>query len=585
MATEEDLLGPIDNMEEDLEEYAFAGVKQVFSGIVTPNNSNVNKNNINVVYKVYDSNNTLLSTLNANTNSNGEHTVQYTFPHKGNYNIIASVGDDTYTLPVSVESLVDSITASSSSNSVIAGNNVILSANVLSSVSTPTENADVKFIVTQNIDSFTEERQLAMEWDSYELDYDVKQSCVDFECKAKSAGQCYLSIIPKNSNNETILLSLNYSSYKTVKVVDDGTSLKYYVDGALQGTIATGIKKLYVYGEGYVKEVSMTTHDTVTANTTNIAGNVNVDYTYPGGTCTVKAIADYGVDSNESASITISESSLFDGITLTSDKDILNYNGGTNPESATLTAQLTKNGANANVSGKTVTFEVRKDSDDSLVETLTGTTDSSGKAIVYYSGKAVGDISIKAECMYLTKTYVLQDYLFKPPLDGTDAITSWTSMTNKTENGIYYSHGSFLNDGWSNEELWQLDFDVQTSNWWYIGLMPVCSEEINPYTDAKSKNYAMINWEGLTYFEGLDYTIISETTMTKITSTNIWHHVTIQKLNDTDCKIIINNTYESIRKYNNLPNLSKLHFGTRDNPASRKNGGIVQFKNIKVILI
>ena len=99
----------------------------------------------------------------------------------------------------------------------------------------------------------------------------------------------------------------------------------------------------------------------------------------------------------------------YDGITLTSDRDILSYNGGTNPDVATLTAQLTSGGEPVAVEGETVTFEVRKQSDDSLVETLSDVTDSSGKATVGYTSKGAGDLYIKAECMFVSKTYGIID--------------------------------------------------------------------------------------------------------------------------------------------------------------------------------
>ncbi len=240
-----------------LDNYVCAGVKQIFNGIVTPNDSNANKNNIPVTYKIYDGNNTLLNTINTTTNNTGGHELQYTFPHKGNYNIIASVGDDTISLPVSVESLVDQITLSSSSNSVTSGNNVTLIAEVRSSTGDIVVGADVVFQISRSVG----------------------------------------------------------------------------------GSTST---------------------DTVTTET-SASGEARATYTYPGGTCHVKAIVSYGIDSNESSSITITESSaLFDDITLTSDKSILSYNGGTNPDSATLTAQLTLNGANASVSGETVLFSAQK---------------------------------------------------------------------------------------------------------------------------------------------------------------------------------------------------------------------------------
>lgn len=83
-----------------------------------------------------------------------------------------------------------------------------------------------------------------------------------------------------------------------------------------------------------------------------------------------------------------------DGITLSSDKNILSY---VDNEYAVLSAQLTGNGSPVNVSGETVTFEVRKTSDDSLVETLSGTTNSSGIASVSYYGQGTGNLYIKAK--------------------------------------------------------------------------------------------------------------------------------------------------------------------------------------------
>lgn len=403
----EDILGPTfpDNTH-ILDNYVCAGVKQIFNGIVTPNDSNANKNNIPVTYKIYDSNNTLLNTINTTTNSNGGHELQYTFPHKGNYNIIASVGDDTISLPVSVESLVDQITLSSSSNSVIKGNNVTLIAEVRSSTGDIVVGADVIFKITENIDSFTEEKSIT---DYYELDYDIHLPKINLECKLK--GQLGVSIIPKNSSTESQILQISSNSYQTLRIVDDGNSLKYYLDNILQGTLSTGIKKLYIWGVGgTVKELTFTGNDTVTSPATTTSGETSVNYTYPGGTCTVKAIASYGIDSNESSNITITEASaLFDGITLSSDKDIISYNGGTNPEHAVLTAQLMNGSSTALVSGETVTFEVRKSSDDSLVETLTDVTDASGIATVSYTSKGAGDLYIKSKCGLVSKIFV-HDY-------------------------------------------------------------------------------------------------------------------------------------------------------------------------------
>jgi len=172
--------------------------------------------------------------------------------------------------------------------------------------------------------------------------------------------------------------------------------------------------------------------------------------------------------------------------------------------------------------------------------------------------------------------------IWEPPLDGTDPITSWTTMTNTTGDGVFQSHGSFLTNGWSNAYNWRLEFDVQTDNWTYIGLMPICMEEINPFTDAKATSYALTSWEGISYFGGFGLSSWdSSISMSKITDHNT-HHICITKLSSTKLKIEIDNTYVAIGNYNNLPNATVLHIGTRDNPSSRNYGGIINYSNIKV---
>ena len=115
------------------------------------------------------------------------------------------------------------------------------------------------------------------------------------------------------------------------------------------------------------------------------------------------------------------EQTPFDGIDLTSDKSILSA---ADSEYATLTAQLTNGGSPVSVSGETVSFEVRKESDDSLVETLTDDTNSSGIATVSYYGKGVGDIYIKAECNLLIQTYSIEDCPYYGAMTSNDG--HWT---------------------------------------------------------------------------------------------------------------------------------------------------------------
>jgi len=174
-----------------------------------------------------------------------------------------------------------------------------------------------------------------------------------------------------------------------------------------------------------------------------------------------------------------------------------------------------------------------------------------------------------------------ESILFEPALDGTDEITSW-SGTNITEDGTYSGRGSFLTEGWSNEGLWQLDFDVSYKSSWYVGIMPICSEEINPFTDAKNKNYSMTAWEGVALIGGLGSEIISGPVNYKYQSPDIFHHATLKKIAE-DKLIWYFDSNEWELNVPNLKNLETLHIGIRDNPANRLQGGTVVYKNIKVV--
>ena len=216
-------------------------------------------------------------------------------------------------------------------------------------------------------------------------------------------------------------------------------------------------------------------------------------------------------------------------------------------------------------------------------------TNSNGECNKTYNSTGIGDITFEATYGHLTKSLSIKDYLWIPSLDGTDQITSWTNMTNTTSNGIFQSHGSFLTEGWPNNTLWQLDFDVSANSsslpWRYVGLMPVCAEEINPFEDSKASSFAMTTWEGITFPNNMGFSSWDEQdSMSKITDSS-WHHITMIKLSSTKVKTIIDNTYTAIGNYDNLPNHSILHIGTRDNPyntAYRNTGGIISMKNITV---
>jgi len=104
--------------------------------------------------------------------------------------------------------------------------------------------------------------------------------------------------------------------------------------------------------------------------------------------------------------------------------DVLSYY---DEDSASLSATLTDN--NVPVDGEVVSFEVRKQSDDSLVETLTGTTNSQGVATVSYDSKGVGDLNVHCEALQgslVSEICEVQDCIFAYP-EETSFTSTWTS--------------------------------------------------------------------------------------------------------------------------------------------------------------
>lgn len=155
----------------------------------------------------------------------------------------------------------------------------------------------------------------------------------------------------------------------------------------------------------------------------------------------------------------------FDGITLTSDKNIISAY---DQESATLTAQLTYEDSPVAVSGETITFEVRKQSDDSLVETLTGTTNSSGVATVSYLGKGTGDLNIKcfsSNPIIVSKTYDIVDAKWYNDGSTVNGLTSQTNVST-TSDGEWIT----ITTSTSGEKYVLAPVNVSSSDNWEMSL-------------------------------------------------------------------------------------------------------------------
>ena len=121
------------------------------------------------------------------------------------------------------------------------------------------------------------------------------------------------------------------------------------------------------------------------------------------------------------------------------------------------------------------------------------------------------------------------DTLFE--LSDNNTLVTWSTLTNEIVDGVYTGNGSYIQEGWSNEGLWQIDYDVKydTTNSsyvnYYAGVMPFCSEEINPYTNEKRKNYCMESWEKWAAIEGMDAICTEGPENYKYSQQNEYQHV------------------------------------------------------------
>jgi len=167
------------------------------------------------------------------------------------------------------------------------------------------------------------------------------------------------------------------------------TGDSYILSGALlyNGTgVANASVKLY-QGQSVIDTITTANDGTFSKTITSTAEGTFTYHVVFDATTTYTGVTSGNV------TVTVSDAPSFDAIELTSDKDILSAY---DEESATLTAQLMSGTTPVAIAGETVTFEVRKTGDDSLVETLTADTNSSGVATVSYLGKGTGNLYIQS---------------------------------------------------------------------------------------------------------------------------------------------------------------------------------------------
>lgn len=108
----------------------------------------------------------------------------------------------------------------------------------------------------------------------------------------------------------------------------------------------------------------------------------------------------------------------------------------------------------------------------------TATTDDDGKATIDYISQGLGDVKIIATYDNLeSNELIIHDYLYAPSFTS-DNPTPTTRLDNgyqvSQSNGELTLIGGCISDGWSNEGLWECDYDVKwngTRYQWFRTLM------------------------------------------------------------------------------------------------------------------
>ena len=172
-------------------------------------------------------------------------------------------------------------------------------------------------------------------------------------------------------------------------------------------------------------------------------------------------------------------------------------------------------------------------------------------------------------------------------MEDSNELVTWSTKTNEIVDGTYTGHGSYIKEGWSNEGLWQLDFDIKYNSpessyiRYYVGIMPFCTEDINPFTDANGEKYCMYSWETSARLSGLDAICLEGPANYKYLNAKEYHHGTVKKVAEDKIEYYFDNQ-KWVYAVPKLANLETLHFGIRDNPVDRNTGITISCQNVEV---
>lgn len=369
-----------------------------------------------------------IATLTISTLSVGSHTIKAVCGTANSSNITVNVNKLNTSLSIEVPALVYS--------DVFDVTGILKDSN-----NTPISGATVKLVWNDG----TSHNTTATTNNNGEVTFhrDAPTTITDYSFKLQYEGTANYnasdsSVVSRTVGKETSVLTVSSPVNNQTVLVGSNVS----ISGTLLDNDGDPIKNKSVL----VKKGGSTLTTLTTGNDGSFSGSVSsTGWSVGSTTLSFEFASDtYYTGASQDVSVSVSDRPAPASITLSTDKPIMMKD-----EIATITATVL-DGNGDPCEGETVSFSVVNG------ESLgSATTDSSGQCNVYYLGKGVGDLNIKAECNLLIQTCDVEDCFGYAPTEQ------------------YYSgrdkHFKLLGDcNFPNNVDWELTADLKTSRGFII---------------------------------------------------------------------------------------------------------------------
>jgi hypothetical protein len=163
----------------------------------------------------------------------------------------------------------------------------------------------------------------------------------------------------------------------------------------------------------------------------------------------------------------------------------------------------------------------------------------------------------------LSETYVIEDCIYYPKLDGSESLVTIDGTTT-FNNNIMIGGCSYLADGFDNTNDWKLQADINITDNAGLGLYP-------PNTSQRSVNELLIIWIRMYAYVNGSYSTSSDYSDIR----NTWKSITLTKQGN-DFTLSFDNVTKTVT-WSIASNYDTLHIGN-----DMWNNGSSQVKNIRV---